>query len=60
MIASTDKHNNQQTMEVSGWGDGDDGNGQGWLIAWEEGKEGDDDQTMSADATTATSKEQCT
>jgi hypothetical protein len=26
MIASTNQHNNQQTMEVNRWGDGDDGN----------------------------------
>jgi hypothetical protein len=28
-IASTDRHNNQQTMEVNRWGDGDDGDEQG-------------------------------
>jgi hypothetical protein len=26
MIASTNRHNNQQTTEVNRWGDGDDGN----------------------------------
>jgi hypothetical protein len=50
MILSTDQNNNQQTMEVNGWRDGDDGNGQGWRIAREEGKDSNNDQTMRADA----------
>ncbi len=58
MITSTDWHNNQQATEVNRWGDGDDDGGQGWPIAREEGKDGDDDQTTSANATTATSKQQ--
>ncbi len=58
MIASTNQHNNQQTRDVSRWEEGDDGDGQGWLIAREGGKDNDDDQTTSADATTATSKQQ--
>ncbi len=63
IIAYTDQHSNQQTMEVNGWGDGDDGNWQGWLIArGDKGRDSEDDQTMSADANadTATSNEQST
>ncbi len=62
MIASTDQNNYQQTTEVNGWGDGDDGDGQGWLITREEGKNGNNDQTTSPDANadTATCKKQST
>jgi hypothetical protein len=57
MIALTNQHKNQQMMEVIRWGDGDDSNGLGWLIAREEERDSNDDQTMSANATTGTSKQ---
>ncbi len=60
MIASTDWHNNQQTTEVIGWGHNDDGNEWGWPIAREERKDGNNDQSMSANTTITTGKQQST
>ncbi len=62
MIVSANQKSNQQMTEVDGWEDGDDGNEQGWPIAREKGKDGNNDQTTSANANanTATSKEQST